>query len=62
MRIDKSHLRSEFIKKRKKLYSKKIFFSFNKIFFLIKKNFPPQKISIAGYYPSNFEVDIKNQS
>jgi len=58
MQVDKSLLRLKFIKKRKKLYSKKIFFSFNKIFFLIKKNFPQKKPLIAGYYPSNFEVNI----
>jgi len=58
MQIDKSLLRLKFFKKRRKLYSKKIFFSFNKIFFLIKKNFSNKKISIAGYYPSNFEVNI----
>ena len=58
MQVDKSLLRLKFIKKRKKLYSKKIFFSFKKIFLLIKKNFPKKKLSIAGYYPSNFEVNI----
>ena len=58
MQVDKSLLRIKFIKKRKKLYSKKILFSFNKIFFLIKKNFTQKKISVAGYYPSKFEVNI----
>ena len=58
MQVDKSLLRVRFINKRRKLYSKKIFFSFNKIFFLIKKNFPPQKPSIAGYFPTNFEVNV----
>ena len=58
MHVDKSLLRLKFIKKRKKLYSRKIIFSFNKIFFLIKKNFAKKKLSIAGYYPSNFEVNI----
>ena len=58
MQVDKSLLRLKFINKRRKLYSKKIFFSFKKIFFLIKKNFPKKKLSIAGYYPSNFEVNI----
>ncbi len=58
MRVDKSFLRLKFIEKRKKLYSTKIFFSFDKIFFLIKKNFSKKKPSIAGYYPSNFEVNI----
>ena len=58
MQVDKSLLRLKFIKKRKKLYSKNFVFSFDKIFFLIKKNFSKKKISIAGYYPSNFEVNI----
>ena len=60
MHVSKSLLRLKFIKKRKKLYSKEIFFSFNKIFSLIKKNFPKKKLSIAGYHPSNFEVNILN--
>ena len=58
MQVDKSSLRLKFIKKRKKLYSANFFFSFDKIFFLIKKNFSKKKPSIAGYYPSNFEVNI----
>ena len=58
MQINKSLLRLKFIKKRKKLYSKNFLFSFDKIFFLIKKNFPTKKLSIAGYYPSDFEVNI----
>ena len=58
MQVDKSFLRLKFIKKRRKLYSKKIFFPFEKIFLLIKKNFFQKKISIAGYYPSDFEVNI----
>ena len=58
MQINKSLLRLKFIKKRKKLYSKNFFFSFDKIFFLIKKNFPTKKLSIAGYQPSDFEVNI----
>ena len=58
MQVNKSLLRIKFIKKRKKLYSKKIIFSFNKIFFLIKKKFPKKKPSISAYYPSNFEVNI----
>ena len=58
MQINKSLLRLKFIKKRKKLYSKNFLFSFNKIFFLIKKNFSTKKLSIAGYYPSDFEVNI----
>ena len=58
MQVDKTILRLKFIKKRKKLYSRNFFFSFDKIFFLIKKNFSKKKLSIAGYYPSNFEVNI----
>ena len=58
MQINKSLLRLKFIKKRRKLYSKNLFFSFDKIFFLIKKNFSTKKLSIAGYYPSDFEVNI----
>ena len=60
MYVKKSVLRLKFIEKRRKLYPKNIFFSFNKIFLLIKKNFRQKKISIAGYYPSNFEVNILN--
>ena len=58
MQVDKSSLRLKFIKKRRKLYSTKSFFLFDKVFLLIKKNFPKKKPSIAGYYPSNFEVNI----
>ena len=58
MRVSKSLLRFRFIKKRKKLYSKKVSFPFDKIFPLIKKNFNKKKLSIAGYYPSNFEVNV----
>ena len=58
MQVNKSSLRLKFIKKRRKLYSTIFFFSFDKIFFLIKKNFSKKKPSIAGYYPSNFEVNI----
>ena len=58
MYVKKSVLRLKFIKKRRKLYSTKNFFLFDKIFFLIKKNFPKKKPLIAGYYPSNFEVNI----
>jgi len=56
--LKKSVLRLKFIKKRKKLYSQKIIFSFEKVFFLIKKNFSSKKLLIAGYYPSNFEVNV----
>jgi len=58
MQVDKSSLRLKFIKKRRKLYSTIFFFSFDKIFFLIKKKFPKKKPSIDGYYPTNFEVNF----
>jgi len=57
MQVDKLSLRLKFLKKRRKLYSTN-FFLFDRIFFLIKKNFSKIKPSIAGYYPSNFEVNI----
>ena len=54
----KSVLRLRYLKKRKKNYSGKILFKFNKIFDLIRDNFSHKKITVAGYYPSNFEVNI----
>jgi len=54
----KSLIRLRLIKKREKLYSKKISFSFEKVFSIIKKNFSSKKPTIAGYYPSDFEVNI----
>lgn len=60
MYVTKSILRSRFIKKRKKLHNEKKHFSLKKVYFLIKKNFPKKNISIAGYYPSNCEVNILN--
>jgi len=51
MQVDKSLLRLKFIKKRRKLYSKKIFFSFNKIFFLIKKNFSKKNFQLLAIIP-----------
>ena len=60
MYANKSLLRLEFIKKRKKIHKRQKPFPFDKIFTLIKKNFQKKKISVAGYYPSNFEVNILN--
>tara|TARA_B100001123_G_scaffold385547_1_gene459158 strand:+ start:228 stop:815 length:588 start_codon:yes stop_codon:yes gene_type:complete len=60
MRYDKSSLRLKFIKKRKKFFSKKRDFSFDKVFSLIIKNFKKKKVSIAGYFPSTFEVNVLN--
>ena len=58
MKYDKSTLRNRFLLKRKKkhLVSKK--FNFNLLFNIIKKHFLRKKINIAGYYPSNYEVNI----
>jgi len=58
MKYDKNYLRNHFILKRKNKHLKTNKFNFNLIFKLIKKNFPKKKTTIAGYYPSNYEVDI----
>jgi len=58
MKHDKIYLRKKHIFQRKKKYFSTKKFNFNLIFKLIKKNFNKKKIIIAGYYPSNYEVDI----
>ena len=58
MKLGKSFLRSKFILERKKKHLESKKFNFNLIFNLIKKHFNKKKIIIAGYYPSNYEVDI----
>ena len=58
MSDDKNYLRKKFISLRKKKYSKVGKFNFNLIFKLIDKNFFNKKIIIAGYYPTNYEVNI----
>tara|TARA_Y100000590_G_C15306988_1_gene858651 strand:+ start:172 stop:741 length:570 start_codon:yes stop_codon:yes gene_type:complete len=60
MRHDKNYLRRSFLLKRKKKYLKLKKFNFNLIFKLIKKHFNNQKITIGGYYPANYEVNILN--
>ncbi len=62
MKYDKSYLRNKFLLKRKEKYlaTRKFKFNFNLIFKLIKKHFHKRKIIIAGYYPSNYEVNILN--
>ena len=60
MKYEKAYLRNISLLARKKKYSTEINFNFNLIFKLIKKNFYKKKIIIAGYYPSNYEVDILN--
>ena len=58
MIYDKSFLRNKYslIRERKHLKTKK--FNFNLIFKIIKKHFKNKKIIIAGYFPSNYEVDV----
>tara|TARA_Y100000590_G_scaffold131695_1_gene150492 strand:+ start:775 stop:1341 length:567 start_codon:yes stop_codon:yes gene_type:complete len=60
MKYDKIFLRNRFLLQRKKNYFSAKKFDFNLIFKLIKKHFNKKKITIAGYYPSNYEVDILN--
>ena len=60
MKHDKSYLRKKFLIQRKKKYLKANKFNFNIIFKLIRKHFSKNKIIIAGYYPSYYEVDILN--
>ena len=58
MKYEKLYLRKKFLLKRKKNYLSSKKFNFNLIFNLIKKHFSNKKIIVAGYYPSNFEVNI----
>ena len=60
MKYDKIYLRNRSLLQRKKNYIKPEKFNFDLIFKLIKKHFYKKKIIIAGYYPSNYEVDILN--
>ncbi len=58
MKNDKKYLRKKFLLKRKKGYLKVKKINFKPIFNLIKKHFNKKKITIAAYYPSNYEVNI----
>jgi len=58
MKYDKPYLRNRSILKRKKKYSTVKNFNYSSIFKLIRDHFGKRKIIIAGYYPSNYEVDI----
>ena len=58
MKYTKSFLRNKFLSQRKKKYIKGSKFNFNLIFNLIRKHFNKKKIIIAGYYPSNYEVNV----
>ena len=57
MQYDKSYLRKKFLSQRKEKYFSSSKFDFNLLFKIINKHFK-KKITIAGYYPSNYEVDI----
>ena len=58
MKYDKSYLRNKSLLQRKKRYLSTKNFNFNLIFNLIRKHFRQKKITIAGYYPSFYEVNI----
>ena len=58
MKYDKSFLRNRFLLLRKKKYLTIKRFNYNLIFRLIRKHFNRKKITIGGYYPSNYEVNI----
>ena len=60
MKYDKPYLRNKSLLRRKKKYSTVKKFNFNLIFKLIRKHFDKKKVIIAGYYPSNYEVNILN--
>ena len=58
MKYDKSYLRNKSLLLRKKKYLTVKKFNYNLIFRLIRKHFYNKKITIGGYYPSNYEVNI----
>ena len=58
MKYDKSYLRKSFLLQRRKKHSTVKKFNYNLIFRLIRKHFQSKKITIGGYYPSNYEVNI----
>ena len=58
MKYDKVFLRKKFLSQRKEKHSTVKKFNFNLIFKLINKHFRKKKITIAAYYPTNYEVNI----
>ena len=60
MKYDKNFLWNKFLQQRKGSHLAAKKFNFNLIFKLIKKHFYKRKITIAGYYPANYEVNILN--
>ena len=57
MKYDKSFLRNKSLLIRKKKYLTAKKFNYNLIFRLIRKHFCSKKITIGGYYPSNYEIN-----
>ena len=62
MKYDKSFLRNKSLLQRKKKYLTVKKFNYDLIFGLIRKHFHNKKITIGGYYPSNYEVNIQKKS
>ena len=58
MKHDKFFLRNKFLLQRKEKSLKARKFDFSLIFALARKHFQKKRITIAGYYPSNYEVNI----
>ena len=58
MKYDKIFLRNKFLLRRKKKFATVSKFNFDLIFKLIRKKFHNKKVTIGGYYPSNYEVNI----
>ena len=58
MNSSKLILRNKFLLKRKKKYLGTKIFNFKPIIKLIKKHFKNKKVTIAGYYPVYYEVNI----
>ena len=58
MKYDKTFLRNKSLLLSKKKYLKVMKFNYNLIFGFIRKHFYRKKITIGGYYPSNYEVNI----
>jgi len=58
MKYDKFFLRNKFLLLRKKKYLTVKKFNYNLIFSIIRRHFRNKKITIGGYYPSNYEVNI----
>ena len=56
----KSRLRKRLLIKRKKFFSNKFNLSYYEILKLIRKKNRFKKISVAGYYPVNFEANVLN--